>query len=216
LVVFLDVHGHFAERVRDVAALDNVQPWELVLLVGLAILSAAERRFGHKWSRDDHRALEEAVRELASDDDGEPATVDVGKLGSSMAVLAGGAAGGVVGAALATVGEGLAASQWSLPLGIPGRRVPPDQERPVRALLDAVNRLVDVLQTAYSRRLTVTIDGLDRIRSRDTAETLFVRSNLLARLACPTIVVGPLVLCRKGRLSSLQGWQPKILANAPV
>lgn len=215
LVVFLDVHGHFAERVRDVAALDNVQPWELVLLVGLAVLSAAERRFGHQWSSADRQALNEVVRELAGDD-GKLATLDVGKLGSSMAVLAGGAAGGVVGATLAVVGEGLAASQWSLPLGIPGRRVRPDQERPVRMLLDTVNHLVDVLQTAYSRPLTVTIDGLDRIRRRETAETLFVHSNLLASLVCATIAVGPLVLCRKGRLSSLHGWQPRILANAPV
>lgn len=215
LVVFLDVHAHFAERVRDVAALDNLQPWELLLLVGLAVLSAAERRFGHRWSGDDRRQLEDAVGDIAGED-GAPATIDVSKLGSSMAVLAGGAAGGLVGTALATVGEGLAASQWSLPLGIPGRRVRPDQERPVRALLDAVNRLIDVLQTTYSRPLTVTIDGLDRVRNRETAETLFVRSNLLASLACPTVAVGPLVLCRKGRLSSLQGWQPRILANAPV
>jgi hypothetical protein len=94
LVVFLDVHGHFAERVRDVAALDNVQPWELVLLAGLAILSAAERRFGHRWSNDDRQALEGAVRELAGDDDGAPPTIDVAKLGSSMAVLAGGSTTG--------------------------------------------------------------------------------------------------------------------------
>lgn len=215
LVVFLDVHGHFAEHVHDVAALDNVQPWELVLLLGLAVLSAGERRFGHRWSSEDRRALEAAVREL-SDDDGEPATIDIAKLGSSMAVLAGGAAGGAMSTALAMLGEGLGAGQWSLPIGIPGRRVRPDQDKPVLALLDAVNHLIDVLQTTYARRLTLTIDGLDRIRNRETAERLFVRSSLLASLICPTIAVGPLVLCRKGRLTALQGWQPKILANAPV
>jgi hypothetical protein len=215
LVVFLDVHGHFAEHVHDVAALDNVQPWEILLLVGLAVLSAAERRFGHRWAADDRRALEDAVRDLASEGP-EAAAIDVAKLSSSMAVLAGGAVGGVIGASLAVLGEGLTAGQWSLPIGIPGRRTRPDQDKPVRSLLDAVNHLIDVLQTTYARRLTLTIDGLDRIRNRETAETLFVRSGLLASLVCPTIAVGPLVLCRKGRLSSLQGWQPKVLANAPV
>ncbi|MCX4242488.1 hypothetical protein [Paraliomyxa miuraensis] len=215
LVVFLDVHGHFAEHVHDVAALDHVQPWELLVLVGLAVLSAAERRFGHRWTTDERKALEEAVAELAADDGDAPA-IDVAKLGSSMAVLAGGAVGGVVGTTLSVLGEGLTAGQWSLPIGIPGRRARFDQDKPVRALLDAVNHLVDALQTTYARRLTLTIDGLDRIRNRDTAEALFVRSNLLTSLACPTVAAGPLVLCRKGRLSSLQGWQPKILANAPV
>jgi hypothetical protein len=215
LVVFLDVHGHFAEHVRDVAALDNVQPWELLVLVGLAVLSAGERRFGHRWSAAERNAIEDAVRELATDGPETP-TIDVAKLGSSMAVLAGGAVRGVVGTALSVLGEGLGASEWSLPIGIAGRRTRPDQDKSVRALLDAVNHLVDVLQTTYERRLTLTIDGLDRIRRRETAENLFVRSNLLTSLVCPTVAVGPLVLCRKGRLSSLQGWQPKVLANAPV
>lgn len=215
LVVFVDVHGHFAEHVRDVAALDNVQPWEVIFLVGLAILSSAEHRFGHRWSPEDQRALEDAARTLASDVSG-GATVDIAKLGSSMAVMAGGAVGGAAGAGLAVLGKGLAAGKWSLPIGIPGRRTRNDQDEPVQALLHAVNRLVDQIQSAYGRRLTVIIDGLDRIRSHETSEALFVRSSLLASLMCPVVLAGPLILRRKGRLASLRGFEPKVLANAPV
>lgn len=215
LVVFLDVHGHFAEHVEDVAALDHVQPWEVLLLVGLAVLSAAENRFGHEWSAEDKRAMTDAVRDL-SGDVSSGASVDFARLGSSMAVLAGGAVGGLTGAGLTALGKGLGAGKWSLPLGIPGRRLRRDQDQPVRALLYAVNRVIDRVQTSYQRRLTLIIDGLDRIRSHDTAESLFVRSGLLVGLACPMVLAGPLSLRRKGRLASLRGFEPKVLANAPV
>lgn len=215
LLVLLDVHGHFNDHVHDPAALDNVQPWEILMLVGLGIVAAGKERFGHKWAAQDIRALEAATRELAGDE-GANAEIDILKLSSSMAVLAGGAVGGVAGAVLSAIGTGLGAGEWTMPIGVSKRNARHDQDRPVRALLDAVNHLVDVLQQAYGRSLVVAVDGLDRIRNHPTAEAIFVRSSLLANLICPTVAVGPLSLCRRGRLSSLRGWQPKVLANAPV
>src|SRR5262249_34138610 len=42
LVVRVDLHEHFSNVVGDAAALDRVEPWEVVFLAGLAVIRVSE------------------------------------------------------------------------------------------------------------------------------------------------------------------------------
>jgi hypothetical protein len=111
-----------------------------------------------------------------------------------MATVAAGAAAGltVLGGA-SKVGEAAAgAVKWSLPLGRSQRHLP-DQDDHVQSLLGAVNLIVAFIQTKL-RRVLLIIDGLDRILEFDRAEALFLRSELIAQLACRVVVAGPFAL----------------------
>lgn len=214
-VVFVDLVNHFEERVGDIAALDRVQPWEVILLVGLAVVRAGEARFGHKWSEEAIKQFEQAGRAFDDDGEGRPA-FDVGKLASAVAVIAGGAVGSVfggVGAGLSEVGK---AVQWRFKLGIPGRPVHSDQDLHVQRLLGAVNGLIGELQASYAVKLTVFVDGLDRLKDRERTAALFVDSSLLGSLECDVVLTGPMALHWGSLRKHVRKFTSKILTNVPV
>jgi len=210
-VVFFDVGRHF-DGVGDPAALDHLQPWEVVFLCGLAVVRAAREVLGHQWDAEELNALSKAATALMSG--GETASLDVAKLASSVLVLAGGALGaaaaGPIGAAagaavLKTVGavvedaSGLVkAAKWNIPLGGRGRReFVQDQDARAKNLLAAVNKLLGTLQVEYGP-VTFILDGLDRIKDPATTERVFIESRLLGALVCATVVTGSATLVGRG------------------
>jgi len=49
LVVYVDLWSHFEQTVGDPSALDRLEPWELIGLMGLVVVRAGQDRFGQKW-----------------------------------------------------------------------------------------------------------------------------------------------------------------------
>jgi hypothetical protein len=221
-VVFVDLVRHFEERVGDSAALDRVHPWEVLLLIGLAVFRAAEARFGHRWDKELRTRFDTAGK--AFEDPAEQGTFDAAQLASAVFVMAGGALGGLVagpagvaaGAGLAAVGEAGKSASWRFKIGIPGREARSDQDARVQRLLDVVGSLVGELQATYACRLTIFLDGLDRIKTRDRIQALFVDSSLLGSIGCDLVLTGPMALHWGSLRKHVRGFTTKILANVPV
>lgn len=85
----------------------------------------------------------------------------------------------------------------------------------MQTLLGAVNVLVGHVQTNH-RRVLLLIDGLDRIRDEDRALSLFLRSELLGQLACPTVVTAPFALRSAPAAAAIPRFDTVVLANEPV
>ena len=50
----------------------------------------------------------------------------------------------------------------------------------------------------------------------EAVERIFLQSTLLSRFACSTVMTGPILPSRKGRLSELQGFLPEEFPEIPV
>lgn len=219
-VVFVDLVDHFEVRVGDIAALDRLQAWEVLLLIGLAVFRAGEARFEHVWDKTLRKQLEEAGQAFV-DDEKDRAEFDLGKLASAFAVLAGGTIGALVGGPVGAVaGAGIAEAgksvQWRFKIGMPGRAPRSDQDALVQRLLDAVNLLIGELQRTYACRLTIFVDGLDRIKDRERTQALFVDSSLLGSLECDVVITGPMALHWGSLRKHVRRFTTKVLTNAPV
>lgn len=238
IVVLFDVYAHFEQTVKDAHAINNLESWELLFLVGLAVYGAAAEEFDHKWDRKVTKALEDAIKALQ--DPKNKVEIDVGKLASSVLVLVGGASGALLGgpalgagagalvsklmesetagavgtAALKAVNSVATAVRWNLPIGRQSREPRSDQDGQVVAMLNAVNLIIGEVQKNY-RQVLVLLDGLDRITDRDNIEALFVRSSLLADLVCPMVAIAPISV-RRGHMDTVRGFEAKDLVNVPV
>jgi hypothetical protein len=217
-VVFVDLVRHFEERVGDAAALDRVQPWEVLLLIGLAVFRVGEGRLGHHWDKELLERFNAAGK--AFEDEPEKGSFDAAQLASAVFVMAGGAVAGPLGAAagagLVAIGEAAKSVQWRFKIGIPGREARSDQDARVQRLLDVVNSLVGELQATYACRLTIFLDGLDRIKTRERIEMLFVESSLLGSIGCDIVLTGPMALHWGSLRKHVRKFTTKILTNAPV
>ncbi len=219
-VVLLDVYAHFESTILDPHAINNLQSWELIFLIGLAIHRAASTQLGHQWSPEVTRALHDAAAKLQESDEADDAMIDVATLASSVVVsvggaLVGGPAGAAAGNAALKLVEGVGkAVNWTLPIGRKRREPRSDQDGHVRAMLGAVNEAIGELRRKY-RDVLVLLDGLDRIKDRENIEALFVRSSLLADLACPTVAIAPITV-RRDHMARVRGFEAKDLVNVPV
>jgi hypothetical protein len=224
LVVFLDLEHHFSEVVRDAAALQRITPWEVCFLAGLGLIAQVRRECALDLPKEHVEDFARAWTAVAArSDTPRAAEIDVGSLSKALITLAAGGAGlaagpavaavtGSMGGLVANVFEGL---KLTLPIGR-SRRDLSDQEPEVRTLLDCVNVLVGMTQ-AKSRRVLFVIDGLDRIRDIERAKALFVDSQMIARLACPSIVCGPFALRHHPSTAAIQGFTDvQVLVNEPV
>jgi len=213
LVLMVDLRAHFEEQRGDVAALDRLQPWEVLSVVGLAVLRYGEEHLGHHWTTSERDGLRMA---LAAPSGKDPAKVDLGGLVKEVALLVADAA---VGSVARPVVQGLkllaAASgsvSLSLPLGTRERPPLPDQNGEVQELLHAVTRLINRLYEEHGRRVLLIVDGIDRGRT-DLARRLFEDSQLLADLPCHQVLAVPLGI----RPRNLRGgYKPHFLLNVPV
>ena len=209
-VIVVDLWSHFLDKVGDRSALDHVQPWEVIFLVGLHVYRAAEDR-GHHWSPDTAARLATA-RQRFGDTDGGP-MIDIAQLAKSVSVLVGGTLDGGAAAGVAALGAVMGSGRWTLPIGRRKRTL--DQDERVQDMLQVVNTLLGELQSAY-KRVALFIDGLDRVRELETVHNLFVESSLLGKLVCTTVLTGPILVRRAGLGATIRGFDTRVLANVPV
>ncbi|WP_181233867.1 AAA family ATPase [Enhygromyxa salina] len=232
IVVLVDLWEHVQNNVRDQNALDRLEMWELLGLIGVAIYRAGEDSLGHQW-KDEPKLLQRALESLrAAEGNGDGAEIDLVKLARGMTVAAGGVMGAVLGgpvgaAAGAAIGEtategGTAlvkavadSSRWTWKVGLPGTRPRGDQDGELRQVLNAVNRLIMSLQHSYARPLLVVIDGLDRIRDEERTRALFIDSLMLSELDCDALITAPVMLMRR-QGQSVDHFIVKDLNNIPV
>lgn len=221
-VVFLNLERHFHEVVGDPAALQQVSPWEVCFLAGLALLRSAEERLAFVFPESHLRDLGKAWAALAkaSGEVEKAPELDVAKLAKSMVLLASSAAtaaGGpaAVGTGLSALASVADAVKWSLPLGLEKRALP-DQDSQVQTLLRCVNVLIGLVQQRASKVLLI-LDGLDRIEAFDRAKALLLDSQLIGQLSCRTVVCGPFALRRDGAIVNVRGFSDvPPLVNVPV
>ena len=201
VVVLVDLWEHFERVIRDPGAVDRLQPWEIVGLLGLAVVRAGTEHFGHDWAGHD----EALHRALAAEDAVEGPTIDVASLATGLAVVVGSSALAAAGASDSVAGNaGLqtlqaVANSWAWKVGLRDRRHRGDQDEKVRAVLDATSAIIEHLQTDLRRRVVLILDGLDRVRDPARFERLFVDSSLLADLPCDLVVAAHLALVQRFR-----------------
>lgn len=220
-VVVLDVHRHFADVMGDEQALERVESWEVVFLAGVALVRAVSEILPYPIPPQHLKDLANAWKKLAEATKTPLETqVDIGTLAKGMIVLAstaagGGAAGLGVAAGLKAFEAAAGAVRWSVPIGR-GQRSLPDQDANMQTLLGAVNVIIGHVQQHF-RRVLFLIDGLDRIRDFERARALFLRSELIAQLACRVVVCGPFALRSHPAASAIPRFdEVRVLVNEPV
>ncbi len=231
LVIYVDLYRHFEQTVGDPAAMDRLEPWELLGLLGLVIVRAGEDRFGHEWGEELKR-LGTALDDLRKSNDDEGASLDLASLARGIAVAAGGVAGAALGgpigalvagkigdtateAGLAVIKAAADATDWKWSIGLSERKLRRDGEPEVKALVAAVNSLIMALQREYVRRLVLVVDGIDRVRDEQRLRSLFVDSSLLSELVCDAVVTGPEFMLH-GISQEIRYFKSIELCNVPV
>lgn len=222
LVVALDLQRHFSETVRDLSALQEITPQEVLLLVGLAVVEATHRRLGRALAPERVAALEQAWRRVL--DDAAPGVeIDVGKLAptlarSLMGIGASALDGGVsqaltVGAAVAGgVSSGI---RWPFRFG-GGHLARSDQDSVSQDLYAAVAEIIGDVQQLYDKRVILLLDGLDRIETAAVTRGLFVRSRLIGQLPCSVVASAPISLRHGLDTTLVAPFVYRVLPNVPV
>lgn len=204
LVVFVDLHEHVSNQLHDPTVLDRVEAWELLGLLGLAIVNTGESFLGHRWS-DAAKAL---VRLLS---EAEPRT-KAGLFDVDVPVLSNASLAGALSTALVGVTP-VAGALWSrLSEGIIIRTK-------VRAsghfgeVVDAINPLLDELEQHYGRQVLLLIDGLDRVSAPEQVLALFGRASWMRELKCGVVATAPDLLTQPALRA---GFEIVELPNLPV
>ena len=217
-VILFDVDAHFANAVRDEAALQRVRAYELIGILGLAVLRAGTGKLGVvDWKGHDKRFAAALSAFQPADPSGGP-TLDVPKLVEGVVVSVGslmaGPAGGAVAAGVLKVVPALTES-FGWRVGLPDQRATTDQDLPVQALLTATNALLDHVRDCSERDLVIILDGLDRVQEEKTFVQLIVGSSLLSQLRADLVVTFDLGLVERHR-NSLQAWSIFDFTYVPV
>lgn len=212
LSIFLDLRAHFEEQRGDAAAINHLQPWEVLAVIGLGLHRFGSEKLGYAWSREETAALAAA---LAGPSGKNAAELDVAGLAGEVSLLVLEGAADVLGGgatlalkALKAVAGSISAS---LPLGLPGRIRLPDQDSQVQELKHAVTRLLTTLYTHYNQRVLLVVDGLDR-GNAEMAQRLFEDSQLLFDLPCNQLLCAPQSI----RPRNVRGYWPRPICNLPV
>jgi len=231
LVIVLDLVRHFRRVVGDLEALQSVTSWEVCFLAGLAVIRAAKERLGYDFPPEQVSQLGDAWERLARASLAAGATtptIDILGVVKSMTLTASGvalpaaavvgapvAAGAAAAGGLKLLSEIAGAGKWTLPFGKKGTKPLEDQDELMQTLLDKVNLLLATFQQ-WNRRVLLVIDGLDRIVDGDRAESLFLRSQMIARLDCALVVCAPFALRNDMAATEARGFRLRTLHNAPV
>lgn len=216
VVVLFDLWRHVESTAKDPGAIEHLQPWEVVGLIGLAVLRAGTERFGHPWGEAAERFAAALSRLRGERGDG--STLDVAQLATGVAVAVGGAVGGpATGAAAGGSLEVLKAigKAWSWKVGLRGADRMSDQDQRVEDISGATAALIESLAVGTHRRVLIVLDGLDRVRDESKFEDIFVESALLDQLPCDLVVSAHLALAH--RFAAHLRFDKRFdLANEPV
>lgn len=214
-VVLVDLWDFFQNNLGDPSAMQHIQPWEVVFLVGMHVFRAAQAK-GHVWPEARVKALESAYRGLTKGE-ATAARLDIAGLAGSLVVTVGGALGGPAGAAAGGAAGKLiqvaSGGSWNVQLG--RRKSVTDQDDHVKRLLDAVSALMGDLNL-LGRPVTCFVDGLDRISEVATVRALFVESSLLGVLPCGLVLVASILVRQESLVSAISRFSVRVLANVPV
>lgn len=215
-VIIFDLWRHMERAVKNASAIQTLQAWELIGLVGLAVIRVGNE-LKHPWNGAD-RALAQALAHQSPE-----STLDVAKLASGLAVFVGGALSAstvgddgslgtsVTTKALAAFKATADAFSWKIGQGSTQTH---DQDDAVRNVLKATSEVIESLQGHRGSKVVLIIDGLDRVRRHDSFEALFVRSDLLRMLPCDIVVSAHLALVQRFR-GDIR-FERHDLANVPV
>ena len=196
LVVGLDVGGNAMIKA------DLLRPEELLLLAGLAIASAAERVWGYR-PQADLEAMRAAIRPMVPEK--LSGKIDLGALARSL-VLFGTTIldpSGVSASVVKNLTE-LTQDAARFEYDVGGLLQPQASNTPALDLLLAVNQLIRRVEEHGGRKPLLLIDDLDKIDDAELSFTLLTEHDLLSRLACATVIVGPSVLQQESKQLRLQ------------
>ncbi len=230
-VIVLDLVRHFQTTVGDIQALQNVSSWEVCFLAGLALIRAAKEQLDYDFAPEHLSQLADAWTQLARASQAPGTTlptIDILTVIKSLTLMASTAAAPVAvaaGASLTTgamaaggfkvLSEIASAGKWALPIGRKGTKRFDDQDELMETLVDKVNLLLGTFQQ-WNRRVLLVIDGLDRIVDAEPAKSLFLRSQMIARIDCALVVCAPFVLRNDKSVTEACGFRLRTLHNAPV
>lgn len=208
-VVFLDVFAHIDRIVKDINAIEKIEAWEVIFLIGLALINKA-RKMG--YSDEDlnapAKALAESWQRLAQNSNTPGAPVlEVGGIFEAAQLLVPAlltAAGADPETAHAvTAGTGMfskalsSVKNWFIPIGRSQQHIS-DQDSEAQRLLNTVNSLIDHIQQRHEdRQLLLFIDGLDYIRDMNRARMVMIDSTLITQLKCSLLITAPYALYQR-------------------
>ncbi|MGB1013304.1 MAG: hypothetical protein ACPG4T_04145 [Nannocystaceae bacterium] len=188
---------------RSVARVDRLQPAEVLYLLGLAAVRAANDA-NHPVPKKTQQLLHDAFKPLAASvEDATRATAEIAK-GVALFAAAG-ASVAVDGGATATVTAGAAAGSakglsnivrgaWKRSTGLGGTtRVAKEGDPDLEQLAIAVDEVLEHIHW-NGRKPVILVDGLDKIQTLPEIRQLFSDSQLLARPQVPIIYTGPISL----------------------
>lgn len=196
LVVGLDV------GLNSMIKADLLRPEELLLLIGLSIAKAAESVWGYK-ADSDLAAMTRAIKpmlpeKLSGKIDLSALTRGLVLFGTTIVDPSG------VGAAVVKNLIELTKDVVHFEYDVGGLLQPQASNAPALELLSAVNALIRKVEEHGGRKPLLLVDDLDKIDDAERSFTLLTEHDLLARLGCPMVIVGPSVLQQESKQLRLQ------------
>lgn len=197
---------------------DEASTLAVVTLLGVASLHAIRT-----WSSDDERATDVELRsgrrlQLALDKFGE-VVPKVSKLLegiSGIVTVFDPAAGAALKASGAVASVG-AEVRHALARGPLEGRLPPDKRDDAKAVVDAVNEILDELHERAGRPVLLLADGLDKRTGVAEVELALSEEYLLRELRAPLVLTGPVNLRHDPRFRAVPGnFRLALLYNVPV
>ncbi|MCA9527908.1 MAG: hypothetical protein KC549_16590 [Myxococcales bacterium] len=212
LVFFFDLYGHLQTVMQDPSAINELQPWEVCALIGLAVHRGMASCFETRWPSGLAENLGKRWAALLSTS-GEP-SVALGKLAETLLVLVSTAADGGTSIALAAAGKLAGNVRWDRKLGRHERAA--DQDPRVEALIECVHGLLEKAAEVSGKRVLFVLDGLDQIRNSQPATRLFIDSALLANLPTVLVATAPYSMRFDQSLHGARGFEKHYVMNEPV
>lgn len=211
---------------NSVASIDRVQSAEVLFLIGVAAIRAAQAQWGHQVDDKALHQLVGALRPLLDKNafEIEPAEIIQGVALFAANILAPGATaavGAAGGLARAAGGAVRGKLPWRRPTGLNGVTRPVhDGEPDLVRLQEAVDVILE--DVARVRPPILLVDGLDKIQELPSIRRLFSSSRILSLPKCPVVYAGPITLMlgtewqaagghfRRERLTNVVTRQPEL------
>lgn len=210
---FFDLYQHLQNVIQDPSAINELQPWEVCALIGLAVHRGMASRFPTLWPAEPVERLSEAWTRLIPATSNTP-VLSIGKLAETLAVLVSTAVDGGASIALATAGKLAGGVRWDRKLGRHERTS--DQDPRVEALVESVHHVLEKAAEVSGKRLLFVLDGLDQIRNSQPATRLFIDSALLSNLPTVLVATAPYSMRFDQSLHGARGFEKHYVMNEPV